>query len=86
MKYVQLADGLDIKFILISDGEPNEERATLNLAKQFKSKIHTVYIGPETGSGRKFLERLAEATGGASIKSDAPGLLKDPVERLLLTA
>lgn len=86
LKFVKAADDCGIRFILISDGQPDSGPETLQVAKRFKTKIDTVYIGPEADlmGGRKFLEQLAAATGGKSIKSDAPGMLGKPVERLLL--
>lgn len=85
MQMAHLADDTGIKFILISDGEPNERKETLAFAGKFKSKINTIYIGPEDSiyGGRQFLEQLATATGGQALKSNAPGLLKNEVRFLL---
>ena len=88
LRFVQAADGV-AQIVLISDGEPDSESATLAAAREFEQKIDAVYIGPESGyyaRGRGFLEKLAAATGGQSMKSAAPGLLKEQVESLLLTA
>ena len=87
LKYVQPADDTGTRFILVSDGSPNSEQETLKIATEFKTPIQTVYIGPELDyeGGRAFLEKLAKATGGKAVKSDAPGLLGDPVEKLLLS-
>lgn len=85
LNFVKIADGTNIKLILISDGMPNSEESTLRVAKTFKSKIHTIYIGSETDQlGRKFLEKLAMLTGGESSKSVKPGMLGDPMKTLLL--
>lgn len=84
LKFVKVADGLGIKLILISDGEPDSRSETLKIARTFATKIDTIYIGSErNGSGRKFLEELAAATGGTSMKSAAPAMLGDPVTQLL---
>ena len=88
LRFVQPADGV-AQIVLISDGEPNSESETLAAAREFEHRIDTVYIGPESGyyaRGRAFLEKLAAATGGQSMKSAAPGLLKEQVESLLLAA
>ena len=88
LRFVLPADGV-AQIVLISDGEPDSESATLAVAREFEHKIDTVYIGPESGyyaRGRSFLEKLAAATGGQAMKSAAPGLLKEQVESLLLTA
>ena len=86
LKYVQPADDTSTQFILISDGSPNDEKETLQVAKEFKTAIETIYIGPENDreGGRTFLEKLARTTGGKAMISDAPGLLGNGIERLLL--
>lgn len=84
LKFVKVVDDTGIQIIMISDGEPNDENETLRVAKTFKTKISTIYIGPENGDGRQFLQQLARATGGEFHKSNAPGLLKESVETLLL--
>lgn len=58
-------DGM--KFILISDGEPNSANGALAVAKTFRQPIYTIYVGPEGGEGRAFLEALSSATGGTSM-------------------
>jgi len=88
LKFVRAADGL-AKIVLISDGEPDSADATLKEARLFKHRIDTVYIGPESGPyarGREFLQRLAAATGGQSLQSAAPGLLKNETLKLLKAA
>lgn len=88
LQLVKPADGTGIRFILISDGLPDDAEATLRVARGFESKIDTIYIGPEAGwdsHGREFLEKLAACTGGQSAKSEGIALLAGPV-RLLLEA
>lgn len=82
LRFVQPADGV-ARIILISDGEPNSEAETLQVARTFKSKIDTVYIGPERGHGRHFLQQLAQACGGIFSQGVAPGMLAENVTRLL---
>jgi len=78
------ADGLGIKIVLLSDGEPNDREATLAEARKFKTPIETVYIGPERESrGREFLQELARKTGGSYQKTAQPGMLAQPVAALL---
>lgn len=83
LRFVKLADGLGIRLILISDGEPDDPGKTLNVAKTFKSKIDTIYIGPELGRGREFLQRLAALTGGQHVKAKEVAKLAEPVRLLL---
>jgi hypothetical protein len=85
LKFVKPADGTGIKLILISDGEPDNETEALRLAGQFKSKIQTIYIGPESGYGREFLRKLAMATGGVSVSQSVKDIanLQQTVTKLL---
>lgn len=84
---VKCADGLGIKLILISDGQPDSPEETIARASRFKTHIDTVYIGSEReSSGREFLQRLAKATGGNFAKSAAPAMLQQPVIALLNAA
>lgn len=86
LEYIKPIDDTGVKIILISDGVPNDQSNTLKKAKEFKTAIQTIYIGPEDDreGGRVFLEKLSHATGGESLKGDAPGLLANQVEMLLL--
>lgn len=84
LRFVQPADDTGVKFILISDGEPNDEAETLAVARSFQSPIDTIFIGPEDdlAGGRLFLERLASLSGGKSI-SNGIAKLDAPVRELL---
>ena len=84
LKFVKPVDGTGTKIVLVSDGEPDQDNETLNIAKTFQTAIDVIYIGREGGNGYKFLQQLAKLTGGKSFKSEAPGLLGDSVETLLL--
>jgi len=85
LRFVKPADDCGIRFFLITDGEPDSEKKTLEVAKTFKSRIDVVYIGRDGGRGRDFLQRLAAVTGGQSVKSKEVGMLAESVETLLLT-
>lgn len=87
LKFVQVADGL-VRFIIISDGLPDDGQAALSVARQFKSRIDTVYIGPEDDlhGGRRFLEKLAAASGGQFATADRAKELAGTLEKLLLTS
>ena len=82
LRFVKPADGL-ARIILISDGEPDDKMAVLNVAYSFESHIDTVYIGPEGGRGAKFLAKLAKQAGGMAAMSKAPGMLAENVTLLL---
>lgn len=86
LRFAKPADGLGIRLILISDGDPDNRQATLDVARTFKSRIDTIYIGPERdSSGKRFLEELAAVTGGQFEKSVKPAMLADAVQKLLAT-
>lgn len=85
LDFAHVADGAS-QIVLISDGQPNSEGATLTAARRYRHPIHTIYIGPEDGDGRRFLARLAAETGGRVLESDGPGLLAAGVNQLFLTA
>ena len=88
LRLVLPMDGL-ASIILISDGAPDSETEALDVAARFKHPISTVFIGSDKeslwggGSGKAFLEALARATGGQSVKSASPGLLREATLKLL---
>jgi len=86
LKFAKIADVTGIRFIVISDGQPDNEEESLKVAKTFKAKIDTIYVGPEGGDGQKFLKRLAKASGGQGVTADRVKELASNVERLLLTS
>lgn len=85
LKMMLMADNTDIRLVLISDGEPDDEKTALAVASKFKSKIDTIFVGSETGPGRQFLKDLAAATGGIAVvnKVGELGSLKDNITRLI---
>lgn len=86
LDYAHVADGCDIQFIVISDGEPDSEEQALRAAKRYTSRIDTVYVGPEGGDGQAFLRRLAAASGGQGVTAAKAAQLAETVERLMLAA
>jgi hypothetical protein len=81
-------DGTRAKLVLISDGCPDSQEKTLKVARTFKSKINTIFVGkPDDEDAKRFMAKLASVTGGSS-KNDfcvGPNLLKN-LETLLLTS
>lgn len=55
-----------MKFVLITDGEPDDENKCIQLARMHKYPIYCIYTGPISNQyrGRDFLERLAKESGG----------------------
>lgn len=73
-----------MRFILISDGEPDQPAQTMELARTFKNKIDVIYVGPETrAAGREYLQKLAAATGGKSVTSEGAKQLASTMRQLL---
>ena len=86
LRFAQVADLPGMRFFLISDGEPDSTEAALAVARQYKARIDTIYVGAETRpSGRAFLRRLAAATGGQAATADCVKELAATTERLLLS-
>jgi hypothetical protein len=68
LKYARVADSIpDMRFIVISDGKPDDEYEALTEARLYKNRIDTVYVGPESGGGRAFLKKLAALNGGQTM-------------------
>lgn len=81
LQFVAPADGVGIKFIMVSDGSPDDPQGTLAYASQMQSPIDAIYIGTDPG-GKEFMEKLAAATRGRSITKGV-SLLEESVVRLL---
>jgi hypothetical protein len=86
LKFAKIADVTGMRFIVISDGEPHDEDAALKVARTFKAKIDTIYVGPEGGDGQAFLRKLAKASGGQGVTAAKVAQLADNVQKLLLTS
>lgn len=84
LRFVKIADDPTMRFIVISDGEPNSESGALAVAATFRGAIDTVYVGPESGSGSDFLRRLAAANHGRAVVAAKAQELAAHTERLLL--
>jgi Mg-chelatase subunit ChlD len=86
LRFAKVADVPGMRFVVISDGSPDDEQAALNVAKTYSNRIDTIYVGPESGyaMGREFLETLARASGGQSTTADRVQELAAKVETLLL--
>lgn len=84
LDFSRVADVPGMKFILISDGCPDDEEKTLRAAKKYKNSISTIYVGPERdGGGMEFLAKLAAATGGQAVTDFQVQALEANVRKLL---
>jgi hypothetical protein len=87
LKFAKIADVPGMRFIVISDGEPDSQQDALAVAKTYKNQLDVIYVGPEDyPAGREFLTRLAQASGGQAITADRAKELAKSIEKLLLHA
>ena len=86
LKFAKQADINNMRFIVISDGEPDSEGEAIFEAKKYKNRIDTIFVGPDGGAGQDFLRRLAKASGGQNMTSAQVKELATDVRTLLLTA
>jgi Mg-chelatase subunit ChlD len=85
LSYAKIADIPGMNIIVISDGEPQDPEKALTIAKTYKNKISTIFVGPEDRPyGRDFLSKLAIATGGSTVTADRAKDLAENIETLLL--
>lgn len=85
LKFAKVADVPDaMRFIVISDGEPDDESDALWVARSYKNRIDTIYCGREMGHGQEFLKRLAAASKGSHVTTAQAAKLADSVTKLLV--
>jgi hypothetical protein len=86
LQFVKVADVANMRFIVISDGEPDDPDKALKIASTYKNRIDVIYVGNETfGYGRAFLQKLAEASGGQAVTADRAKELAPTIQKLLLS-
>lgn len=74
----------DIRCVLISDGEPSDpEDMILELAKSFKGKLDTIFIGTQGSGGDRFLQKVATATYGTHQSNKVDELMESLMPLLL---
>lgn len=85
LQFARQSDVPGIRFIVISDGQPDNSGEALAEARKFKARIDTIFVGPEDdGLARKFLRELAAASGGQHVTSDKAQDLAQKTQTLLL--
>lgn len=85
LRFARVADVPGIRFVVISDGQPDDAEAALTEAAQYKARIDCIHVGPESDSAsRRFLDRLARAHGGTQVTAAHAQELAAAVERLML--
>lgn len=84
LQFVKMADIPPMRFIVISDGYPNEATSALQVASTFVNQIDTIHVGAENDrNGIDFLNKLANAKGGQSTRAGQANDLAKAAERLL---
>lgn len=87
LKFAQMADVPGIRFVVISDGYPDNPEEAIRVARTYRNRIDTIYVGPETDEpGRRFLAELASVKKGESLTADRAKELASTVQTLLLKA
>lgn len=87
LRFAHMADSAGMRFVVISDGYPDDDEAALREAAGYRGRIDTVYVGPESDRvGREFLQKLATANGGQAVTADCAKELAAKIETLLLHA
>lgn len=82
LKFAKVADVADMRFVLISDGYPDNPDSALAIASNYNADINVIYVGPENGSGRNYLEQLANKSGGQFVGGTVD-LLEQSIQGLL---
>jgi Mg-chelatase subunit ChlD len=84
LEFTKIADVPGMRFIIISDGEPDSQERAMRQAVKYTNRIDTIFVGPEDRpAGRDFLNRLAAASGGQGITMDRAKELAAGVQYLL---
>lgn len=84
LKFARAADSIpDMRFVVVSDGEPDDERSALDEARLYRNRIDTVYVGPEGGGGLAFLQKLARLKNGTNMTKPHLAELASGIVKLL---
>ena len=87
LKFARMADIAGMRFIVVSDGQPDSEREALDVAATYQGRIDCVFVGPEHDQlGQEFLNKLAIAHHGQQVTADRVQQLAAKIETLLLAA
>ena len=73
-------DDMGMKFIVVSDGQPDNQNSALSVAGTFKSEIDTIFIGRDGDYGLTFMNQLATGTAMGKVE---PKLLGSSIAGLL---
>lgn len=56
------------RLVLVSDGEPDDERYAIEQAKHLSLPIDIIFIGEKDSRGNRFMHQLATAAGGQEFQ------------------
>ena len=73
LSFTQIADTVPgMRFVVISDGEPDDKTEALNVARKYQNRIDVIFVGDENDQGAiRFMDQLASASGGKQITADS---------------
>lgn len=84
LRFARVADVPGMRFIILSDGEPDEPQAALREAAKYRAQIDVIYVGSETSPlGRDYLTQLARLSGGTTVTAETAKQLASTVQLLL---
>lgn len=87
LTFAKIADVPGVRFVVISDGYPDNGPQALKAAQTYSNRIDTIYVGPlDMTDGLAFLRKLAEASGGVQTTAEKAKELADAIEKLYLNS
>lgn len=84
LQFAKIADVNGMRFVVISDGQPDEPDRALQVARTYQNRIDVIFVGSEMdGGARDFMNQLARSAGGVSITAPQVAALAATAQRLL---
>lgn len=84
LEFTKIADVDGMRFFLISDGQPDDELAAMQVAQTYKNRIDTIFVGESNDTyARNFLAQLATKSGGQALTADKVDGLGEKMMKLL---
>lgn len=86
LRFVKVADLPGMRFIVISDGQPDSMSEAEQVASTFANRIDCIYVGPEGGEGQAWLNKLAQLHQGRGTTAAKAQDLAEVTLKLLAAA
>ena len=83
LEFAKTFDVTGVRFILLSDGEPNSKEQALAIARTYKNRIDVIFVGTKGSTGESFLQSLAFVKNGQSMTADTFVGLYPTIHRML---